>query len=385
MDDFDRIVPLDLAQVNSAVGPLNEARSMPAGFYTSPEFFALEVEHILRRRWIFTCRDEMLANPGDFRSFDTVGGPVMLVRGDDGVLRAFANFCRHRGSILVDGEGSTRRFVCPYHAWSYTLDGALASCPDMQQAVDFDRSENGLIRIRLESWAGFVFVNFDDNASSLLDDLGDLPDRMASHKLDRMRCTWRITLMNECNWKLILENAMETYHTGILHRETVGRQESRTLTTTGEWRCIQVISGRSIATLPGTPPPFPVIDDLDDDAQRGTYFTVLHPACQFAVAQDCMWWLNVTPLAHDRTLLEVGGCFPEDVATAPGFADKAAPYYDRWEKVAREDVAILAHQQRALGSAKYLPGRLSWRDDEVQALGVWVLEQLARAGFSRGE
>ncbi|MEY4174583.1 MAG: hypothetical protein RI900_1748 [Actinomycetota bacterium] len=352
---------------------------MPSAFYTSPEVFALEVEHVLRKRWIFLCRTEMLSESGSYRSFDTAGGPVVLVRSDDGQLRAFANFCRHRGSILVEGEGSARRFVCPYHAWSYTLDGALSTCPDMQQAVDFDRSANGLIPVRLETWNGFVFINFDDNASSLLHDLGDLPQRMASHRLDRMVCTWRVSIMNECNWKLILENAMESYHTAIVHRDTVGRQDSRTLPTTGEWKCIQVISGRSIATLPGTPPSFPKIEGLDEDAQKGTYFTVLHPACQFAVAQDCMWWLNVTPLSADRTLLEVGGCFPEDVVAAPDFEAKAAPYYERWDLVAREDVGILERQQRALASAKYQPGRLSWREDAVQAVSMWVVEQLLSA------
>jgi choline monooxygenase len=367
---------LDPDELRAATAPLNEATGMPAAFYTSPELFALEREHILQRRWIFLCRAEMLPDPGDYRAFDTAGGPLVLVRGADGVLRAFANVCRHRGSILVEGEGSSRRFVCPYHAWSYTLDGALVTCPDMDRAVGFDREDNGLVTVRLEQWNGFVFVNFDDGAAGLLTDLGDLPERLASHRLDRMRCTWRVTLMNECNWKLILENAMETYHTGILHRDTVGRQESRTLATAGEWRGIQVISGRSIATLPGTPPPFPTIDGLDEDARMGTYFTVLHPACQFAVAQDCMWWLNVTPLAHDRTLLEVGGCFPEDVLASDGFAEMAAPYYDRWEQVAREDVGILERQQRALASVKFRPGRLSWRDDEVQALGRWVLDQL---------
>ena len=372
-------LPLDPAQLLAARRPVNEASSMPAAFYTSPEVFDMEVQHILRKRWIFLCRTEMLAEPGAYRSFDTAGGPVVLVRSDNGELRAFANFCRHRGSILVEGEGSARRFICPYHAWSYTLDGALSTCPDMQQAVDFDRSDNGLIPVRLEIWNGFVFINFDDDATSLLHDLGDLPQRLASHKLDRMVCTWRISIMNECNWKLILENAMESYHTAIVHRETVGRQDSRTLETVGDWKCIQVISGRSIATLPDTPPPFPTIEGLDDDARMGTYFTVLHPACQFAVAQDCMWWLNVTPVAADRTLLEVGGCFPDDVVAEPGFDAKAAPYYDRWEKVAREDVGILERQQRALVSAKYVPGRLSWREDAVQAVSMWVLDQLRAA------
>ena len=260
--------------------PVNTAFSMPAGFYTSPEIFDLEREHIFRKRWMFTCREDMLSEPGSYRSFDTVCGPVMLVRGADGTLRAFANFCRHRGSILVEGEGIAKRFVCPYHVWTYSLDGALTSCPDMQHALDFSKTDNGLIAIRLESWNGFAFINFDDAADDLMTSLGDLPQRMASHKLDRMRCTWRIEIINQCNWKLILENAMESYHTGILHRETVGRQQSGSVPTTGDWRCIQVISGRSIATLPDTPPTFPTIAGLDHDALPVLDFTAVQPTCQ---------------------------------------------------------------------------------------------------------
>ena len=364
-----------------ATGPLDGARSMPASFYTSPEFYELEREHIFLKHWFFVCREEMLPDAGDYRSVESVGGPVALLRGADGELRAFANFCRHRGSLLLQGEGTMRRVVCPYHAWSYHLDGTLATCPDMQGVAGFDPTENGLVRIRLESWNGFVFLNFDPDAASLIEHLGDLPDRMASHRLDRMRCTWRKTFVPNCNWKLILENAMETYHTGILHRDTVGRQTSRTLETRGGWRCIQVISGRSIATLPGRAPSFPVIEGLDPDALMGTYFTVIQPTCQFAVAQDCLWWLNVTPVSHDRSILEVGGCFPVDVTADPDFQAKAEPYYDRWEKVALEDFGVLEHQQRALGSVLYRPGPLSWRDDEVQALGKWVIDRLPASAF----
>ena len=356
--------------------PLNRASSMPAGFYTDPEVFCAEREHILLANWIFLARDDQLPQPGDYRSFDTVGGPVLLARGHDGGLRCFANYCRHRGSVVVEGAGNTRRFVCPYHAWSYDTDGQLFGCPDMGSADDFDRAANGLVTLRTESWAGFVFTTFNDAAPHLVDTLGDLPERMASHRLDEMRCTWTITLEPRCNWKLILENAMETYHTGLVHRHTVGAQQSRTLPTRGEWECIQVTSGRSIATLPDTEPPFPTISGLDDDARQGTYFTVLHPALQFAVAQDCMWWLNVTPIAHDRSSLEIGGCFPADVVASADFERNAAPYYERWELVGREDTAILERQQKGLSSVAYRPGRLSWRDDQVQALSRWVVDRL---------
>jgi phenylpropionate dioxygenase-like ring-hydroxylating dioxygenase large terminal subunit len=367
---------LDRTEIAAAVAPLARARSMPAGFYTSPEIFAAERRHILLRHWFFAGREDQLAAPGDYRAIDTVGGPVVLIRGMDGVLRAFANYCRHRGSILVEGSGNARRLVCPYHAWSYFADGRLYGCPDMQDAEGFDRVENGLVPVRMETWAGFVFLAFAADAPPLLQHLGDLPHRFASHRLDAMRCTWSVTLEPRCNWKLILENAMETYHTGVVHKHSVGAQTSRTLPTIGDWLCIQVLSGRSIATLPGTAPPFPAIDGLDEDARQGTYFTVIHPTCQLAVAQDCLWWLNVLPLAHDRSRLEIGGCFPEGVLADPDFPAKAAPYYQRWEMVGREDVGILEKQQIALGSVLYRPGPLSHRDDQVQAIGRWVIDRL---------
>ena len=370
---------LKRSDIEAAIAPIERARSMPAGFYTSADIFTAEREHILRKHWFFVCREDQLANLGDYRAFDTVGGPVMLIRGTDGILRAFANYCRHRGSLLVEGSGNARRLVCPYHAWSYFSDGRLYGCPDMQDAEGFDRVDNGLVPVRMETWAGFVFLTFNPESPPLLTHLGDLPSRMASHKLDQMRCTWSITLETNCNWKLILENAMETYHTGVVHRDSVGAQTSRTLATTGDWICIQVISGRSIATLPGTAPPFASIPDLDDDARQGTYFTVIHPTCQFAVAQDCMWWLNVLPLSHDRSRLEIGGCFPQSTVADPEFEPKAEPYYKRWELVGREDVGILEKQQIALSSVLYKPGPLSYRDDQVQAVGRWVIDRLPGA------
>jgi len=365
--------------LTKARAPIASARSMPSGFYTSADLFAREREKVFLKHWFFVGREDQLPEPGDYKAFDTVGGPALLIRGADGVLRAFANFCRHRGSVLLEGRGNCRRIVCPYHAWSYFSDGRLYGCPDMEDAEGFDRVENGLIPIRLDTWNGFVFLTYNNEAAPLLEHLGDMVEQMASHDLANMRHTWSIELDCNCNWKLLLENAMETYHTGTVHRDSVGAQTSRTIATRGNWLCIQVLSTRSIATLPDATPALPPIATLDDDARRGTYFTLIHPTCQFVMAQDCMWWLNVLPRAHDRSTLEIGGCFPARVLEDPEFEAKARPYYERWELVGREDVGILERQQRALSSVLYRPGPLSGRDDQVQALGVWVLDQIGLA------
>lgn len=357
--------------------PLERAYSLPSAFYTDPEVFEAERQSCLRDGWIFAGREEQVESVGTYRVLETANGSVILIRDEDRVLRAFANVCRHRGSALMEGEGRCRRIVCPYHAWSYHLDGRLAKAPDMEKAEGFDTRQHGLVSVRLVRWAGFVFLNFDEDAPSLKEHLGDLPDRMASHRLQEMHHCWSIELDCACNWKLILENAMETYHTGTVHRETVGAQTSRVVPTKGEWLCIQVLSRRSIATLPDAPPSLPVIEGLDADAMQGTYFTVIHPTCQLVMAQDCLWWLNVVPRAHNRSLLEIGGCFPRYSIELPDFSQRAQPYLDRWEAVGREDVGILEQQQTALGSVLHRPGRLSHRDEQVRALNLWVLNKLA--------
>lgn len=358
--------------------PLLEASGLPAACYTDDAFFRAEIAQIHRRNWLFAGRVDELAAPGDYRAIETVGGPVIVLRDRAGVLRAFANCCRHRGSLLLQGSGNIRAISCPYHAWSYRLDGTLIAAPDMDRTIGFDKAEQGLAPIRLEVWQGFIFLNFDDEAPDLTTHLGNLPEMLGSYRFDDMVCTWRQEIDCRCNWKLLVENALESYHTGLVHARTVGAQQSITPATTGEWVTLQVLSDTSVAVLTDVPP-FPPIADLSDEAMRGTYFTMILPTTQFACAQDCMWWLAMRPVAPDRTILSLGGCFPKTTMALPDFARHAALYYERWARVAAEDVGILETQQRGLGSALYRPGRLSWRDDLVHAVHNWVTARVPAA------
>ncbi len=356
--------------------PINQASALPGDFYTSPELFRAERASMFDSGWLFVGRTDQVAERSSYRAVNTAAGPILLVRDADGTLRAFANICRHRGSILLDGSGKCRRIVCPYHGWSYHPDGRLSGAPDMEDVVGFNAADHGLVPVRMEEWAGFLFINPDTTAPPLLVSLGDLPDRMASHRPEELRHTWTVEMDCACNWKLILENAVETYHTGLVHRKTVGAQTSRDVDASGDWLAIQVLSERSIATLPDQLPPLPPIDGLDADAQQGTYFTLLFPACQLVFAQDCLWWLNVIPVASDRSILEIGGCFPKSTVERPDFQEKALPYYARWEAVGQEDVGILERQQVALSTRFYKPGRLSHRDAQIRKFNEWVLRRL---------
>lgn len=352
-----------------------DAAALPGSCYTSERFFAAEMEHVHRCNWAFVGREEEWARPGDYRAIDTVGGPAIVLRDRAGVLRAFANVCRHRGSILLEGSGNARAIACPYHAWSYGLDGALLKAPGMERSHGFDGAAHGLAPIRLESWAGFVFLNFDKSAPSLLEHLGDLPRVLGGHRCEEMVCTWRYDIDCRCNWKLLVENALESYHTGIVHVRTVGAQAEAFRPTRGNWLNLQVLSRTSVAVL-SDKPPLPPIEGLSEEAQLGTYFTMVMPTTQLICAQDCAWWLAMRPVAPDRTHLSLGGCFPKATTALPDFAASAALYYDRWVRVAEEDVGMLQRQQQGLASPLYRPGRLSWRDEQVHAVHRWVMERM---------
>ncbi|MGH9548400.1 MAG: aromatic ring-hydroxylating oxygenase subunit alpha, partial [Terriglobales bacterium] len=193
--------------------PLAEARTLPSWCYTSETFYQRELDRIFMKTWNFIDRIDAVPNPGDYLAVDTFTGPVMIVRDRQGTLRAFANSCRHRGSRLLTGSGNCRGIVCPYHSWTYGLDGKLLAAKGMERSAGFETAKYGLKQIRLETWGGFIFVNFDSGAEALLDYLGELPRKFASYKFDDMVCTRRTEYEVACNWKLIIENAHEDYHT----------------------------------------------------------------------------------------------------------------------------------------------------------------------------
>ena len=260
--------------------PLTEARSLDRNCYVSPDFFRAEIDSVHARGWILVGRTEEWPAVGGYKAIDTIGGPALVLRDERGELRAFANFCRHRGAKLLEGSGVVRKILCPYHAWAYRLNGALLAAPSMEETTDFRAADWGLVPIRLETWEGFVFLNYSADAPSVRSDIGDLADLLASHNLGDMVCTWRKEIEFACNWKLLVENAMETYHTGTVHAATVGAQKSVTFAGVGEWMGMQVLSDKSIAVLNGDPP-FKPIEGLSEQAKKGH---VLHvPAPHHAV------------------------------------------------------------------------------------------------------
>ena len=355
--------------------PLLEASTLPPACYTSPEFYRREIERLFRRHWQFAGREEQLAGPGDYRCHDGPAGPVLLVRGEDGRVRAFANSCRHRGARLLSGAGNCRRIVCPYHSWAYRVDGRLAAAPGMHDASGFDRDDYPLLELPVDSWAGFLFFHSQPDPPPLREHLGDFVERFASHRSEAMRFVGEIEFDIRSNWKLLAENALEAYHTGAVHRDTLGQQAARAFDTRGNWTGLLVEDEQSVATLKGEDKPFPHIESLEPAAREGAFFTLVYPSTQFVFAQDCAWWLAFEPRAVDRTRLVIGACFPRATTELPEFERRVEAYFHRWRTATAEDNAICEQQQ--LGQrAERPPGRFAPGEFAVHAFSNWVVDRI---------
>lgn len=365
----------DPARYAAVRRPLLQASTLPPDCYTDPDFFRRERERAFLHHWQFVGREEQAAEAGDYFCHDGPNGPVILLRGKDGRLRAFANSCRHRGSRLLSGSGRCKRVVCPYHSWTYQLDGSLAGAPGMDAVSQFERADYPLLQLSLASWEGFVFVHYQASPAPLGEQLGNLPDNFATHRPADMRHVGSLEFEIAANWKLLAENALEAYHTGSVHRDTLGQQQSRPVAARGGWTGLLVEDEHSVATLPGDAKPFPHVDGISSAAAAGTWFTLVYPSTQLVFAQDCLWWLAFQPLAVERTKLTLGACFPQTTIALPGFEEQLAHYFKRWRLATAEDNAICEAQQQGQRIARP-PGRFAADEFAPHAFANWVLDQV---------
>ncbi|CAG9264237.1 carnitine monooxygenase subunit YeaW [Paraburkholderia unamae] len=196
------------------------AWTLPASYYTSPEVFKREVDTIFTKDWICVAHRSELAQANQYVTRDLIDENILIVRGKDNVLRAFYNVCPHRGHRLLEGSGNAKNVItCPYHAWAFKLDGAMAHAPNCENVEAFDKEKNGLSPIKVEEYAGFVFINLNPEATCVEDQLPGLQARLrkACPEVDNLKLAARFTTPTPANWKNIVDNYLECYHCGPAH------------------------------------------------------------------------------------------------------------------------------------------------------------------------
>ena len=197
------------------------ARSMPPAFYTSEEVFNLEQERLFRSQWVCLGRIDQIPNPGDYFTTNLINEPLIVVRTKPNEIKVLSNVCRHRGSVIADGSGNSKVFVCPYHSWTYHLNGELRHAPLIDKRSDFDPNHCRLPTFATEIWGGFIYVNLDGTASSLVGQLEGLSKMIEHYHVGEMIERHAEESIWDCNWKSLTENFMEGYHLSTVHRETL--------------------------------------------------------------------------------------------------------------------------------------------------------------------
>jgi choline monooxygenase len=362
--------------------PLLEAETMPAFTYTSPEFYQREVERIWRKTWNFIGSADRIRNKGDYFTLNFAGVPTIVLRDHDGKIRAFANTCRHRGSELLEGKGNCKVIVCPYHSWTYELTGKLRGTPEMDRTLNFNKTDYGLIPIEIDTWANFLFINFDKNPQPLEKHLGDLPEKLAPYRLENMALARRKTFEMDCNWKLFVENAKESYHIATVHRATINQYASAKAAgywvekATGDYVVTFAQHEGSMALLKDAKG-FPTIESLEGRREAGgTYAPLIYPSTYLACTIDCAWYLEMHPLSANKTYVVHGALFPRDRLDRPDFEEIAKNYYHRWDITIEEDILASVRQQRGLETPFAPPGRFSHREPLVHEIDNWILDRV---------
>lgn len=338
---------------------LGEARHLPGHFYTSEEIFQREIETIFQREWLCVGRVEEFAQPGDYHALRIVGEPLVVVRGSDGELRAFRNLCAHRGVEVAVGQGNARRFTCRYHAWTYGTDGHLVGAPHSEAVRDFDFAACRLPTVRLDTWGGYVFVNFDLHARSLAECLDEDGVRDFARFLqpENTRTSHKFEFEVPCNWKFVPENLMDMYHVGVIHKASFGAHfpvmDFRyNLTGKGYNAVYEALTmAPAGVTLFG---PMPWLAGKVSD--RFACTTWVRPTMNIFGRHDLIQPWVATPLAVDRTHVTIYTQLPEAFFDEPGFAEKNQIYADFIRLVATEDEAMLESLQTGVRSRGFAPG-----------------------------
>jgi len=354
-------------------------RTLPTTWYRSADIFRIEKERIFCREWIAACREEELPHPGDARVLNVLGESILLVHNREGQLRAFYNVCRHRGARLcrdadakvapgrvplAGGLTAGRLIVCPYHQWSYDLNGSLVAAPHLGADADFKKQEYSLYPVGVDTWGGFVFLNLSPaDAKPLADQLAGIPQRLQRYPLADLRVGHTLRYDVASNWKIICENYNECYHCGGVHPELCALVPS--FRDAGganlDWeRGVPHRAGAYTFTHTGTTSrrPFPGLDEDEQVRHKGE---LVYPNLFLSVACDHVAAFLLQPLGPERTHIICHFLFEPREIDKPGFDPRDA--VDFWDLVNRQDWTVCESVQEGIQARVHQHGYFAPMED----------------------
>jgi len=368
--------PVHPAALAESLRPFGESRMLPRAAYVDPAVFAWEQKHFFDGGWTCVGFAAEVANPGDQRAVHVGPGSVLLSRDDAGALHAFANTCRHRGHELLSCGTSAQRpsIVCPYHSWSYELDGGLKTAKGFKGTAGFDESRWGLVELPVTDWHGLIFVDGSGSAAPLGAALAELGELVAPYEAERLVIAGRHSYDAASNWKILTENYHECYHCPMIHPELCkvspphsGENYQPSGPWVGGWMALR--DGMDTMSLDGTSQGVP-LRGLDAVGLRTVIYVNVFPNVLLSLHPDYVMTHILTPLAADRTLIECTWAFAPEALERPDFDPGYAVEF--WDITNRQDWGACESVQRGLSSEHAVPGPLSPDEDAVYQFVVQV-------------
>ncbi len=352
---------------DAAATPLEQATAMPPELYRSPELLELERERIFAREWLCPGRAADIPDPGDYVTFSINDQPVFVIRAPDGGVRGFSNVCLHRMMRLLDGAGNARRIVCPYHGWSYDLEGCLAGAPHMGRTLGWQPRDLCLPAIRTEVWEGWIYVTLNREAPSVSDQLRPLHELVARYAMAdyvpivTQDHVWRT------NWKQLTENFMESYHLPVAHRKTLGT-----------WLPVDEVGFPDDVHDAFTYETFtkdetarygrahPANTRLDGRWRYTSVMPTVYPTHMYVVAPDHLWYLSLRPRTVGEVRVRFGAALAPEVMA--GLEDReagGAQLIEVFDRLKAEERFVVEGLYEGAQAPLARPGRVSWLEREI--------------------
>jgi phenylpropionate dioxygenase-like ring-hydroxylating dioxygenase large terminal subunit len=324
--------------------------SLRATAYVDPMWYQVDRNQIISKSWQWVCHGEKLREPGSFVTIEIAGQPIAIVRDREGTLRAFYNVCKHRAHALLAGEGKIAKIMCPYHAWTYKLDGQLARAPHTEHLQNFDPRAIRLEPVQVEEFCGFVYVNLDPDASPLRSQSGDLETEIRhwAPDIDSLTFAHRLSYDIKSNWKNVVDNFLECYHCPVAHKDfcTLVDMDTYKVTTHGIYSSHMADAGQNANSA---------YDTSNAKVRTHAVWWLWPTTCLMRYpGRSSMIVLNIIPAGPDRTL-ETYDFFLE--TPEPDETEKAAiNYLDTVLQV--EDIMLVESVQRGMCTPAFQQGRI---------------------------
>jgi Rieske 2Fe-2S family protein len=353
------------------------AMTLPAAYYVDAEYFKREMSALFGRMWLCAGRAESVERPGQFFVREMLGESVIVTRAQSGVVRAFYNVCRHRGTkMCTEAEGAFAGSIqCPYHSWTYDLEGRLIGAPHMDEVPHFNKEEYPLHRVHADEWDGHVFLNLSENPEPLRKQLADLPGKFAAWRMSDLRLGRRIVYDVRANWKLVVQNYNECLHCPNLH-PALNRLshylsgENEPLRETYMGGRMDLRPGVATLSVDGTCPRA-FLPGLSAEDVRRVYYYAIFPNMLLSLHPDYMLVHTLWPIAPDRTINICEWHFHPDALAQPGF--DASDAIDFWDLTNRQDWHVCELSQAGISSRAYSPGPYSNREDLLYGFDRLIL------------